>query len=63
MRKKYVIASLSVFLLAGAYSGLWVASVSDGYVRLWRLFPFLGARAPAVSTGGGSVAARVVLLA
>lgn len=35
MRKKYVIASLSVFLLAGAYSGLWVASVSDGYVRLW----------------------------
>lgn len=35
MRKEYVIASLSVFLLAGAYSGLWVASVSDGYVRLW----------------------------
>jgi len=34
MRKKYVIASLSVFLLAGAYSGLWVASVSDGHARL-----------------------------
>lgn len=27
MRKKYVIASLSVFLLAGAYSGLWVADM------------------------------------
>lgn len=35
MRKKYVIGILSVVLLIGAYSGLWVASVSDGYVRLW----------------------------
>lgn len=39
MRKKYVIGSLTVVLLIGAYSGLWVASVSDGYVRLgWFTF-------------------------
>lgn len=35
MRKKYVIGILSVVLLVGAYSGLLVASVSDGYARLW----------------------------
>lgn len=34
MRKKYVIGILSVVLLIGAYSGLWVANVSAGYARL-----------------------------
>lgn len=29
MRKKYVIGILSVVLIVGTYSGLWVASVSD----------------------------------
>lgn len=34
MRKKYVIGSLSIVLLACAYFVVWVASVSDGPARL-----------------------------
>lgn len=39
MRKKYVIGSLSIVLLACAYYVAWVASVSDGPARLgWFAF-------------------------